>query len=369
MKLITIYLRSLAGTFYTAYTGFFVLVIYFSFGLLRNTEHYTIAVLTVNNLEITGFMLILWSLYGLMTVSYITRTLKKPDFRIFHHSALFPLNNQILFFAVTQFVVNLPVIAYGSFIIGIAYIEYAWPSALIILTFQFMSILLPPLIYMALLKRPYKETRTGLIQRLLQKHITLPWNQWFNLHLIQRKPMLLWLSKLFSLMVLLGVFWLYHTEDYDWRLLGIGLLIGYGGNVIIIYHYYQFYQVQLENFKSFPLSPLRIMTSQVAGIFILLIPELILVVYHYPAPEGLLTLVNLLLFGPSFCWFYLQMIFWRGMTQDDLLQFCFFLLVGLTILILFKMPLLVINLFLILICLIINRYYYQILYSDRLAQA
>src|SRR6187402_2750015 len=95
---------------------------------------------------------------------------------------------------------------------------------------------------------PNQEKTVGVFTKYLNVSITKPFSIFFPEWIARREPLMLFGTKVFACLILLGVTQLYKTDVYDLRLLGLGIVIAFSAQVVLVYEVHRF-----DNFH-FPLN-------------------------------------------------------------------------------------------------------------------
>ncbi len=331
--------KTLSRPFYQVHTGFFFVVLYFAAGFLRANEHIAIAHQTASSIILTGLILILWTLYLLNSISSISSSLHQTTHLFLHQLALYSPWKQFSCWSIVLLTINLPVVLYSLFILFYAISMGELINAGLLIAYNLMSIFLPPLYYIFRLKKPYSETTTSGIGRYMNKIITKPYPIWYFIHLIRNKPLLLLLSKTFSILLIIGVFKLYETDDYDYRLLGLGVLAAFSSNIVLVFEYFQFDLIKFPLWKNIPFTLFDRIRNQFIVFALMSVPEVIVMTRYFPLKESILILIYLSIFGLFLTSVYYQLLLIRKTTLEKISKLGFYLFIGLLVLIQFHIPL------------------------------
>jgi hypothetical protein len=352
--------RSLAVPFYEANAVFFMIVVYFAFGILSAREHIAIAASIAVSLPVTLLVMLLWTFYILKAFLSIKNTLRKPEFRFMHMAALFSPFRRFIFFATAQLIVNLPVIAYALFILYYQILLGQLLNLIIIIVYLQLTIYIPALLYVKLLKKPYSESGHNRVQRFINKGMVKPYYLWFLFHLGVNKPGMVFLSKLLSLGIIMAFYLYYGTGEYDWRVLGLGTLFGFSGNLGLVFQYHQFEHQSLMHFRNIPIPVTMRMVFSATALFLLLVPELLLAFRFFPDDQPIMVYLILMLFGYSLCLMLLQIPLLKMWEQESLIKFHFFGFLTLFIYILYGFSLVPLALLMSMIFVVIGSNYYRL---------
>ncbi len=129
--------------------------------------------------------------------------------------------------------------------------------------------------------------------------------------------------------------------SYDWRILGLGVLLGFNGNMVLMFDYFQFESKQVPVFRNLPFTFIKRISYQAIVVFIISIPEYFVMLKYFPPKESVLTLIYLMIYGSALSWMFLQIMMLREMPLDKIGKIGFFLILLQLILILANTPLLI----------------------------
>ena len=129
---------------------------------------------------------------------------------------------------------------------------------------------------------------------------------------------------------------LYKTDDFDLRLLTTGALLAIVGNVAIIQKYVWFQHFQLAHFKNLPEPIGTIISRQTATFLLLMIPEFLVLLRHYPLTPTLLDVGGIFLFVFSICMIIYALQLRKHVELSDFMIVIFWLVVLSTFFILFS---------------------------------
>ncbi len=341
MKITGLFFRSYTKPFYQAHAGFFFILLYVAAGLLRGTEHIFIAKYTAKDTFLTLIAISIWSVYILNSILYIRNTLTQKAYWYMRQLSLYPASKQFYWFSLMQLTLNLPVTIYTLFILTFTITLNQYVNAGLLAGFTVLSVLTPPFYYMALLKKTYPDEGASRMSQFINKKFTRPYPVWYFSFLLGKKPLLLLLSKAVSLAIIAASFLLYGTDDYDWRILGLGVLLGFNGNMVLMFDYFQFERKQLPVFRNLPFTFFKRISYQAIAVLIISIPEYFVMLKYFPHEESVLTLIYLMIYGSVLTWMFLQIMMLREMPLDKIGKIGFYLILIQLLLILANTPLLI----------------------------
>jgi len=154
--------------------------------------------------------------------------------------------------------------------------------------------------------------------------------------------MLAFLSKTGALLLLLGSFYLFKTDVYDWRLLGVGTLFSFLLNSMLIYNLYEF---TITNYwiNNLPRPGSTIIVSTLIALIILFIPEVVFIAFHFSDSIQFIDWLGLLVLGIALGCFLFTSLFFKPILKEAFGKRVFYLMVLMIFLILYSIPLIVIS--------------------------
>jgi hypothetical protein len=218
--MLTILHRLLALPFYVRNAGTFGVVFYFAFGFMRPIDHEALIVAALGSPFLLLVLFVLWVLYTARAVGFIHGQLAAPDHLFLQTFRLVPAPTRWLYWFVLIATLLLPVIGYAGWMMARAVHFHAW-GALLALTATVVVLTgsgMAGADYRLQHPSPDSVSLPGFTFRL-------PYVLFFPTYWLRYEPLSLLLTKLISGGLLVGICRLYPTDDYDQRLLLIGLML------------------------------------------------------------------------------------------------------------------------------------------------
>lgn len=212
--------RTLVRAFYQRHAGFLGVTLYLAFGFMRASDHEAIMeAALISPFLLAGFVGI-WAVYTLRAVSFVRKTLSAPELTFLQTLRLLPDPHRWLLWAGVFWNVLGPVIGYAAWTVSVGIKRGATGPVLVII----LSVLA---LWLAAiwatdwrLHHPQPEPL-----RLPARRFVLPYWLFYPAYLARHRPLILALTKVASCLVLTGICRLYPTDEYDERLLLIGLIL------------------------------------------------------------------------------------------------------------------------------------------------
>jgi hypothetical protein len=237
--MLTVLNRVFVSAFYARNAGTFLVILLLAFGFLSAVEHKALITAALGSPLLLGLVFVLWGLYLLKTVSFIRQELSAPEHLFLQTFRLVPTPVRLSMWLGVELALLLPIIAYGGWMVQIASVYQRWDSLIAIVIVLAGLTVTGAALADYRLRHPNPDSF-----RLPNVSVPLRYEFFFPTYWLRHEPLSLVLTKAFSCLLLVGVCRLYPTDDYDQRLLLIGLLLAVlghsqvGGQVSAFEHKY-----------------------------------------------------------------------------------------------------------------------------------
>ncbi len=355
--------KVIGHSFYQRNAGFFLVIFLLLFGIAGEKAkpmHHAIMWEMAGSAAILLVAAAVWLLYAFKCLQFGLKTLALPENEFLYCISLLPFRRQMGSLFAIQAYLHLPVWLYALTAAGVAVVERrAYATAAVIVLYNAVLCLGVAGVFHRRITQPNQDRNPSLLNRLFDFRFAKPYPAFFWSYLLHQEKVLLFSTKAFSLLILVGIIPLYASVDYDERMLRIGFLLSAFAHVILVQQYRDWEERYLLITRNLPLSLTR-RFGQYALVYLgVLLPE-ILVLPHF--------------LSSTFAW--VQWIDYTGMTLCICLGFhcllftdlpsekyvnrVFFIFVGLFLLVMYHVPPLVIaGLLLVLAYWLLQRYYYR----------
>lgn len=276
--LLTLLNRVLVGPFYARNAGTFLVILLLAFGFLSAVEHKALITAALGSPFLLALVFVLWSLYLLKTVSFVWQQLSAPDHLFLQTFWLVSTPKRWALWLAVQTSLLFPIIAYAGWMTQLATYYRAWSSLIAIVLCMVSLLLMGVTLADYRLRHPSPETL-----RLPQLRIKLPYELFFSVHWFRHEPLSFVLTKAFSGLLLAGVCRLYPTDDYDQRLLLIGLLLAVLGHSQVGGQVSSFERQYLLLLPNLPLSWYQRFGRYALTYGLIWTPELLILLRNCPA--------------------------------------------------------------------------------------
>ncbi len=338
-----VFQRAIVWDYYRKNLLFLLVVILFAFGFLSGQEHQTIVKEALNSPKLLIYTGFLWLLYGIKTYLFVLRSLGQPEFRFLFHLRLMNLWQRLILWFYISFMLSQLTFLYAVFMAVVGLLLGKLMSVVFILSSQLLLMVVGVLIY-DLRIRQTPEAK-AVFSFTLPNFIKfrLPAVFFYHKYLLYKEPILLLLTKFFSIFSLLFMVWLFPTDEYDQRLFSISAVIIAVSHLRICSQYVYFQNNLLAVFKNLPLSFWYKNVMLLVGYFVLLLPEIYLFMVRAERLTSLSYAFTWLVFLLSTVVFVHGFQYLHTLSDEAKMQYFFFGFVFILLLVMYKVPLLILS--------------------------
>ncbi|MCY7350358.1 MAG: hypothetical protein LH606_06795 [Cytophagaceae bacterium] len=289
--------RCLVTEFYQQSAGFFMVILLLAFGFFSSTEHIALAQYAFRLPLVMGIYWVLWALYGAKTLQFVGQTLRQPEYQILFHLRLVPFRQRIGLLLGVQFSLLLPAVLYAVFMVVKAGIPLKATGGLALIPVFLIGLTVAGAAQTEYwLRHPNARQNRQRFRFWFNASYPTPYVLFFGRYLLRHQPVALGLTKLASALLVYGVCHLYPTDDYDGRLLAIGVLLSVAIHAGLVYQFYQFEAGQLLLLRNLPIPLAKRFIGYALVLALLWLPELGLLLRYRPVGVSIWFLAEL-------CWF------------------------------------------------------------------
>ncbi|GAB3787152.1 hypothetical protein GCM10028818_51630 [Spirosoma horti] len=264
--------------FYLRNAGTFLVLILLAFGFLSAVEHKALIMAALGSPFFLAIIFGVWGLYLLKTVAFVRQTLTDPEHLFLQTFWLLPALTRWFLWLVVQTALLAPVLGYASWMLQLAIQYKQWDSFAAILLVNVALIGTGAAMADYRLRHPNPNAL-----HLPYLTIKLPYELFFPTYWLRHEPLSLLLTKAFSGLLLAGICRLYPTDDYDQRLLLIGLLLAVLGHSQVGGQVSAFERQYLLFLQNLPLAWWQRFVRYTLMYGLLWLPELLILARNYPA--------------------------------------------------------------------------------------
>lgn len=322
--------------FYLQNTGLFLVVLMLSFGFLSSAEHIALATYALHDLAFLSIYMALWVIYAVYAIRFSLQLFQTTD--LLQLFRLIPPVKRVVILYFLHLQLLAPVILYAGFMLWVGNKQQTtMANGIVILTISMLSILPLPFVERAL-RNPNPEQFTGNLGAWLRQRLTTPYGLFFVRYLFREQPATLFLTKTGSCLVTIGVLALYPTDDYDIRLLSLGMLLSAAFHAGIIFELYQFEATQLLLLRNLPLSIPKRLMNYVGMIALIISPEAVILIYNHPTDVAIPAIIGVWAFGLSLLMLQFVALLSHHHDRDRFMSRLFWPIIGCFFLIMYRLP-------------------------------
>ncbi len=359
-----IFSKSIVAEYYRRNMVFIFVIVLFCFGFLRAPEHIAIARQVLRSPLLLGLTFLVWGLNWLKTMIFVLRLMKERAYGFLYQARLLPVVHRFAAFSAVVFNLSWLTFLYAVFMAVIGMEEQLPAAAALLVIFHFLLALSGAFLMEYRIRRPGTTGKKSALRPFLPSFST-PGFLFFIRYLMAKQPVLLLITKSFTLAMLAGCCLLYPTDDYDERLLAIGALLAGAAQVVISGQFFVFENRHLLLLKNLPLTS----AARLAGYFkthaVLLLPEMIILLNNLPEGVAYGFAVQLWWLVLGICLLIHFLGFIPGVPEDTLMKGLFYGGVVVFLLIMFRVPVLLLTgAALLSSVLVFRKYYYLAEYHE-----
>ncbi|MEI7626770.1 MAG: hypothetical protein WCJ80_00950 [Bacteroidota bacterium] len=361
MRIIAKILQSvLINHFYKLNAGFFIFLFFLLFGVVRGGQliefHLGLIQAILGGPLFLLIIIILWGLYTLKCINYITKRLMEPGLSFLTCMNRLPRKQVWGWMCFVHFEVYFPVISYVIIIIAVAIKAHQYQQALIIFTANLVF-------YIAAVRIYFKCLQLHSIEFILLRfrfptiQIVKPYFLFPLFFIWQERKWMLLLTKLFTLIYLYGFIQFYEPYRYDIRPMLLSIILVIAAHTTIIFQIRSFETEFLLFSRNLPISIWKRFFQIIGFYFVLLLPELLFVWKGYPLHFNVLDYSQIVFMVISLPAFFHAILYTSIMNGDEYMKIVFAILTALFFLILYDLGILLF-VFVVLLALIFFYFHY-----------
>ncbi len=311
--------RCWVAEFYRRNAGFFLLVLLGAFAFLRPLEHITLAKYALQLPLVLGVYGGLWALYALKILRFVGQTLDQPDHEILFHLRLLPRRARWLVLLVVQVQLLQPALLYAVFVVWLGYAPGAGWGVAAVVGWMTLLVLGGAAWLDHRLRNPHAEQNRWRLGTWLPFNGRRRYALYFPEHLLRREPVLLGLTKAGSLTLLWGVCRLYPTDDYDERLISLGVLVAAAVQGPLLAAWKGFEDQHLGFVRNLPFSLPRRAGLYLLTAAVLWLPETLVLLRNRPVGVSWGFQLTAAMFGLALNTLFFCSLFGKNRTLEELL--------------------------------------------------
>ncbi|WP_353718039.1 hypothetical protein [Dyadobacter sp. 676] len=332
-------LVSTVSAFFRQRAGMFLVLLGVLFGFLSANEHHAFAVFFLTGTYGMLALFVIWLIYSLLCAQFLINTWKLPEYTFIYHARMWPAQLRMRRFAIQALGFLQPILYYGIYLLIIAIqdklLVWLWP----VIPFYIVLIIMlalaaewrirTPLLYVA-------AKRKSILQWPFPRPKS--WLYWSMEWLMRERGITLLVGKLGAMLVAAGTMLYYSTGEYDIRMPAIGMSLAYLLNIGLSLELYQWEAEIWLWARSLPVPVWKRWGRVVVAHLVLIVPETVVMLRS--GALGFAEVAQLYLLGLTILIVSHLYLYKRAGLPENAMQVFLFGFVGLTLLILYKVPLL-----------------------------
>lgn len=332
--------QSTVSEFYRQRAGMFFVLLGLLFGFMSGNEHHAFATFFMTDRFGMVYLLAIWIGYTAFCIQFLLNLWKQPDYHFVYHTRLWEPRQRYTRFGLLALGFLQPILYYGVYMCIIAVQDNRLTRIGPIFVFYLLLIT----VFIASFEWRIRRPRLFVAKKLSVGGSKIPrpksWIYWTIEWLIREKGVTLLVSKLGTALIFTCTLLYYVTGDYDLRLPAIGLSLGYLLNIGLSYEIYDWESRIWVWGRSLPISVPRRFGRIILIHALILLPEtLICFRYHLLSFWEISMLYSL---GLSIVLLFHTYLYKKNGLMEDTMKPVLFGFVVLTLLILYKTPILLI---------------------------
>lgn len=328
--------KTIVNQFYRQNAGLFFVVLMLAGSFLRAGDHIALAEATVHSPVMLTLYQAFWLLYTVFATRFAVGTIRQTE--VLYQLRLIPTLRRWLSLLTVQYTLLSPILVYTAFVGWISWQQGTSGSSWQLVAGVIFMLVVPLFWLDHALKTPNRQPLTVRLGGDWHERFTTPYTLFFIRHLIKNQPVLLFITKVGTCLLILGVLNLYPTDDYDIRLLALGAMLMAVSHSTVAYHLYQFEHERLAILRNLPIRPSRRLLSYALVFALLLLPEALLLPRYQPVGVSLVALAGVWVFGHSVTLLLFTLLLPRHRSLDQLMPLVCALLLVFFFCIMYQLP-------------------------------
>ena len=206
---------------------------------MSGVEHKALAGFFLGSPYLLSIPFAIWLVYAVKVINFNRQQLTRPENQFLLHVVFLSRPEKFVCFAAVIFSQLIPAMLYAAFLLMMALAIPGWNMAIIcamILAVWFFCMAMTTKQF----HHPHAEKRISFLKRLIDFGYTKPIVQFYIEWLLRRDPIMVVGIKIFNGVLIFGICRLYHSVNYDWRLITMATTACAIANLVILF--------QLQNF-------------------------------------------------------------------------------------------------------------------------
>jgi hypothetical protein len=330
--------------FYRQHALFFIVAVAILGGFMSGREHIALASFFVSTPSASLFPLIAWVAYLLKAMGFFRQSIQQKENEFIYHFILFSRVTQLKLIVSVWFSLLLPVLAYGFFLLFMAFKFQQGITIALLLPCLALLILTGSLFSLRLLNNPSPERTPGFLKQWMDKKFYKSYGMVLTEFILRNHGATFLMIKTGAVFLLYCVLFLYTTEAYDLRLLAMAATVAFAGTSPFIYAIQQFENTVIPWIRNMPITLLKRMGYRLFCIGLLWLPEIAMLAGRFPTNLLATDFILMILLLLSQVVLYHGTSFMVAMHPERFNRIVFFITIIEVVLVLFNIPILILML-------------------------
>lgn len=275
MKLL---LRTLVQPYYARNAGFLGVIVYLAFGFMRPMDHHALIAAIMTSPFLLAITAGLWALYTLRATIFVRQLLNEPPQRFLLTARLLSVPVRWGGWLLVSVMLLMPVEAYAGWMVQRGIFHQTWVANWAVIGVVVALVAASAGGIDHRIRHPYPMQTI----RLPRPNWSIPYSLFYPGFLLRHRPVAFLLTKAASLGLVVGVCRLYPTDDYDQRLLLIGLMLSLVAHAPICRTFFEFETTWLRVLPNLPFSRANRFGRYALTYALLWLPELPVMLQNKP---------------------------------------------------------------------------------------
>lgn len=337
----TILQKVFVRDFYRANASFFLLIIGLAGGFMRSQDHIALAEFFISSWFLLLIPISIWILYALKITNFNQELLTRGEHEFVFHFSLLPKTEQWSSLLPASFNLLMPAVAYGAFLIALAIKHEIYSTVFLVASTLLVLLVFVAARIMFALSHPNPNKLWVNLNHQISKRFTKPYPLFFIEWIIRREPLTVIGTLVFCSAILFGILKLYTTDVYDYRLLGIGLVIVTGAQMQFIFLSHQFDNFHFPLLRQLPISIWKRISLASITQVLLILPLIGIVITYFPKNLSRFVLIEAMAFFVGATVFWSGFLYQKDRDLEVIVRIVFGVSILAILLILFKVPIVV----------------------------
>ncbi|KPM49615.1 hypothetical protein [Jiulongibacter sediminis] len=357
--------RTLVREYYRQNVAFYLFLLLFCFGFMSGQEHRQLITVIMARPALLIFVGLAWFFHVLKSALFVHQTLQEQEYAFLQDNSILPFKHKWTSLLALQLNLNLPFALYAAAMMTLGLMNQNYISVALVISVN-LVLLFAPVIW---LNRRFLNFNKEIGITKYFKFQFIPKHRifYFVRFLLNEKWVLYVSMKIYSVFFIVAAARLFPTDEYDFRLLGLGVFLGSVGLFPLGVEKINFESQKLGFERNLPFDQASKFTSIVLEAFVLIIPEIILIAYNWFDKVSLFQLAGAILYLLAALTFWYCIQYSSFASRKDFNSKMFFVAVFQFLLVMFKVPLLLSAIIILTLSgFIVRRNYYnfELLQSD-----